>query len=142
MQEVFDEPSYNKYGWLTYQRTDFHNSTDGEVLQLATDYLNAHLESRLRIDSVTIVGVEDTDNEDLNRLLWATEFGDRLSILVQPPWGWEVERETHVMGISHSITASDWSVTFMLDDAQATVFTYWILGDPEFGVLGETTRLS
>lgn len=141
MQEVQDASSQNKYGIRSYQRTDFHNSTDGEVLQLATDYLNAFYESRMRIDSVTIVGVEDTDNEDLNRLLWDSQFGDRISVLVEPPWGWEIEREVHIMGISHSITASDWTVTLRLDDAQVLDFTYWILGDGEFGVLGETTRL-
>lgn len=141
MQTAEDTVSQNKYGIRSYQRTDFHNSTDGEVLQLATDYLNASFESRLRIDSVTIVGVFDWDNQDLNRLIWFTEFGDRVAVKVAPPWGWEIERETHVMGISHSITASDWSVTLRLDDAQIIEFTYWILGDGEFGVLGETTRL-
>lgn len=141
LQQATDVPSQAKYGKRTYQRTDFHNNTDAEVLALAVAYVTAFAESKMRIDSVTIVGVEDVDNEDLNRLLWATEFGDRLSVLVTPPFGWEIERETHVMGMSHSITASDWAVTFRLDDAQATELTYWELGDGEFGVLDQTTRL-
>lgn len=142
MQQATDVASWNKYGPRTYHRTDFHNSTDLEVLQLATGYVAAFAESRMRIDAVTIVGVADPDNDDLNRLLWATEFGDLLSVRVSPPWGWELEREVHVMGMSHSITADDWSVTFRLDDAQTIDLTYWILGDGEFGVLGQTTRVT
>lgn len=128
-------------GPITYAKTGLQNDSDVDVLTLAERYLEAFKDPRIRLDSVTIVGVEDPGNDDLNRLLWDTELGDRLSVLVSPPWGWEIEREVHVMGISHTITGSEWSATFRLDDAQILEFTYWILGDGEFGVLGETTRL-
>jgi hypothetical protein len=140
VQQSEDLGSQNKYGARTYQRTDFHNSTDGEVLALAVKFLNASYESRMRVDSVTVSGVEGDGND--NYLLWGVELGDRLAVLVETPFGWSVERELHVFGIQHSITGSDWVVTFMLDDAQITEFTYWILGDPVFGVLGETTRVA
>ena len=47
-----------------------------------------------------------------------------------------------MFGIDHTITADDWSVVFRLDDAQTIDFTYWILGDPVYGVLNETTRVA
>lgn len=142
MQQSEDAASQAQYGARTYNRTDYMNTTDGEVLALAVRYLNSYKDSRLRIDSVTVLGVEDPDNDDLNRLLWDTRIGDRLSVLLEPPFGWSVERELHVFGIQHSITADDWQVTFRLDDAQTIELTYWILGDPEFGILGQTTRVA
>lgn len=129
-------------GPITYQRSDLHNSGDTEVLALAVRYLAAFKDPRLRIDSVTIAAVEDTGNADLNRLLWDTQLGDLLAVLVEPAYGWEIEREVHVMGISHTITGDDWLATFRLDDAQVDEETFWILQDPVFGVLGETTRLA
>jgi hypothetical protein len=143
IQNVQDAPSIlTTDGPVTYQRTDFHNSTDGEVLALAVRYLNSFKDQRLRIDAVTLQAVEDLGNDDLNRLLWDTQLGDRLSVLVEPPYGWEIERELHVVGISHRITADDWQCTFRLDDAQTIELTYWILQDPIFGVLGDTTRVA
>src|SRR5690606_34033766 len=79
--------------------------------------------------------------EDRNRLIWDTRFGDRLAVRVKTR-RWEAEREAHVMGIRHHITASDWAVTFRLDDAQALPTTFWVLQDPDLGALGETTRLA
>ena len=49
---------------------------------------------------------------------------------------------TRVRNRPHTITADDWQVTFRLDDAQTIELTYWILEDPEFGVLNETTRVA
>lgn len=142
MQQAEDIPSQDQYGARTYNRTDYMNTTDGEVLALAVRYLNSYKDSRLRIDAVTVLGVEDPTNSNKNSLLWGTKIGDRLSVLLEPPFGWSVERELHVFGIQHSITADDWQVTFRLDDAQTIELTYWILGDAEFGILGETTRLA
>jgi hypothetical protein len=72
------------------------------------------------VDEVTISGNEDPGNEDLNRLLWDSQYGDLIQIRVAPPWGWELERATQIMGISHTITADDWVATFKLDDSLAS----------------------
>ena len=130
------------YGIRSHKRTDFQNTTDGEVLALAVRVVNARKDLRPRADQITIAGVEDPDNEDLNRLLWDTRLGDRLAVLSKPRMGWSVEREVHVFGMDHAITADDWTVTFRLDDAQTIPFAYWILEDAEFGVLDETTRVA
>ena len=122
-----DLDSISLFGYRHYQRTDLENNTDTEVAFLANRYLDAFKDDRLRIDAVTITAVDDPDNEDLNRVLYDTRFGDRISVLVEPPWGWSYEKEVHVMGISHSITADDWTVTLQLDDA----LTYVPVPDPE-----------
>lgn len=150
MQEAEDEASQFAYGAgdgaqktpRTYQRTDFHNTTDAEVLALAVRYLNSFKDARMRVDEVTIEAVDDPDNEDLNRLIWDTQLGDRLAIQVSPPFGWEFEREVHVMGVTHRINHDRWSVTLRLDDAQTIDFAYWQLQDPILSVLNVTTRVS
>lgn len=125
----------------TYERTDFQNNTDAEVLALAVKYLVATGTPRPRADAASIQAVADPANEDLNRLLWATEFGDRLALRIPTRYGWETVREVHVFGIEHAITADDWVTTLRLDDAQTIELAYWTLEDPILGVLGETTRV-
>lgn len=149
LQEVEDEASQLAYGAgdggqvtpRTFQKTDFLNTTDGEVLTLATRFLAAFKDARMRVDQVTIEANADPTNDDLNRLMWDTRFGDRVKVKVSPPHGWEFERECHVFGISHTIDQTDWTVTLRLDDAQSIAFTYWKLEDPILGVLGQTTRV-
>jgi hypothetical protein len=117
LQLVEDEDSQVLYKERSHRRLDLENNTDAEVLTLAERFLAVYKDLRMRVDEVTITGVEDPDNEDLNRLIWDTQYGDLLSIRVAPPWGWEFERLVQVMGISHEITADDWEVTLKLDDA-------------------------
>jgi hypothetical protein len=118
MQEASDATSQVLFDVRSAKRTDLENNSDADVLFLAERTLDAFKVLRGRIDSVTITGVEDPANDDLNRLIWDTQIGDRLSINVEPPYGWSYEREVHVMGIAHEITGDDWAVTFRLDDAQ------------------------
>lgn len=117
LQREQDASSQAVYGIRSYPRSDFQNTTDAEVLFLAERHLAAFKDNRMRIDRVTIAPNRDPDNDDLNRLLWDSQLGDLVTIRVRPPFGWEVEQEAHIMGISHSITAEDWEVTFQLDDA-------------------------
>src|SRR5690606_41712547 len=122
-------------------RTDVITSPLAERSSLAVRSPQRCNAPRLRVGSVTISAVAGPANEDRNRLLWDTRFGDRLAVRVKTR-RWETEREVHVMGIRHHITASDWEVTFRLDDAQTLPTTFWVLQDPNLGVLGETTRLA
>lgn len=116
MQVVEDEASQGIFDIRSYQRTDLENNSDAEVLFLATRYLGQFNTDRMRIDSITIDAVADPDNEDLNRLMWDSQFGDLLSIKVQTPYGWELKKLVKIMGISHRISSEDWEVTFKLDD--------------------------
>jgi hypothetical protein len=121
MQTAEDLDSQDEYEIRSYERTDFKNALDIDVLFLAERYLAASKDSRIRIDSVTITGVEDPLNADLNRLLWDTQYGDRLSVEVRTGHGWSYVKDVQVFGISHRITAEDWTATFRLDDAQAAL---------------------
>lgn len=119
IQVAADATSQVSYGIRSYGRTDFQNNTDAEVAFLAARHLANVKDNHLKLDAVTISGVDDPANADLNRLLWDTRLGDRLSVLIEPPFGWSIEREVHVFGIAHKIDGHDWTVTLSLDDAEA-----------------------
>lgn len=115
LQTSSDATSIVLHDRRTYRRTDFHNNADSEVSTLADRHLAIAKDLRLRLESVTIAAVADPDDEDLNRLLWGTQFGDLLKVKVATV-GWSFEREVQVFGIHHEITGDDWAVTFRLDD--------------------------
>ena len=74
-QESSDAGSQNAFGLRSHKRTDFQNTTDGEVLALAVRVVNASKDLRPRADTISIQGVEDEANADLNRLIWDTRAG-------------------------------------------------------------------
>ena len=118
LQRAEDLDSQALHGIRSHHRTDLENSLNSEVAILATRYLAAFKDSRMRVDAVTISAVESYPGDDRQHLFWDTRFGDRLAIRVQPPWGWSFDKEVHVMGLAHQITGSDWLLTLQLDDAQ------------------------
>ena len=58
-QESSDLGSQNAYGLRSHKRTDFQNTTDGEVLALAVKQVNARKDLRPRADQIAIAAVED-----------------------------------------------------------------------------------
>lgn len=109
------------YGRRTYQRFDFLCNTDAQVEFLADRYVLAYKDLRLRVDSVSVAANADPDNEDLNRLFYAIDFGDLLQVRLDTGRGWSIEREGHVIGVDHHITPDDWNITYTLDDAALAV---------------------
>jgi hypothetical protein len=118
LQTASDPTSQVLFGPRSYQRTDLENNDDAEVAFLTARHLAAFKDDRARIDRVTVAAVEDPDNEDLNRLMYDSRFGDRFAVRVATPWGWSYDKEVHVMGLDHRITADEWVLSFRLDDAQ------------------------
>lgn len=117
VQTATDSDSMTLYGRRSYPRTDFINSSDGDVLVLAQRYLSDYKDNRPRLNSVTLTSNRDPDNEDLNRLFYDTRYGDRLAVRIRTLHNWYFDIECHVIGIAHNITADDWTVTLTLTDA-------------------------
>jgi hypothetical protein len=117
VQLAEDETSQDTFGLASYERMDFQNNDDAEVLWLAERYLAIRKDLRLRVDAVSLAANEDPDNDDLNRIFWATELGDLISVRIETPYGWGIERLAQVMGWTHTITKDDWQLTLKLDDA-------------------------
>ena len=114
---VDDTDSQTLHGVRSYRRFDFYNNADSQVEFLADRHLAISKDLRLRIRSAQISGVADPANDDLNRLLYAADFGDLVAVRMATGHGWEITRECQVVGIHHNITGGDWAVTFTLDDA-------------------------
>ena len=94
------------------------------------------------MDEITLIGVEDSDNEDLNRLLWDTELGDLLVGAAHYSVGM-VHGTRGACGCDGSLRSplTSGSVRYRLDDAQTIEYDYWILDDPVASVLDQTTRV-
>lgn len=116
-----DIASIDLHDRRTHRRLDFQNNSQSEIQFLAERMLAAWKDNRYRVESVAITGNDDPANEDLNRLLWDTRFGDLLALRVSTRGGegWEYELLSHVMGIEHQFTTDDWIVVFALDDSEA-----------------------
>ena len=112
-----DSVSITTYGERTYDRLNLNNTTDAEVLALAVRALSVYKDSAVRIEEVTIAANDDPSNLDLNALFYDTQYGDLLSVNIRTLQGWEWSQNVHVIGVTHYITADDWTVTLTLDDS-------------------------
>jgi hypothetical protein len=94
----------------------------------------------LRFDSITIEPLEDVN-------LWVQvltrEISDRITVIRRPSGGGPaIQQDCHIERVTHEWDAETgaWQTTWMLSPASQSSF--WILGDPVFGLLGSTTRLA
>lgn len=110
---VEDADSIVKYGRQTYRQLDFINEDQEDVEFLADRYLAIHKEADRRVNSVTVVPKDGSDNE----VLWGLEFGDLVQVRVPTLHGWSQEGSYHIVGVTHEITADEWRVTYKLDDS-------------------------
>ena len=115
VQTAEDATSQAAYGKRTYQRLDFQNNSNAQVLTLAQRALAAWKDDRLRVDRVTIAA-RDGD-PDLHKLFYDCQIGDLVEVRVNPRPGFTYDTEAHVIGLAHTITPSDWVVTLTLDDS-------------------------
>lgn len=89
--------------------------TDGQALVLAQWVVTQYQDPQERFVSVTVKPRRDPTN------LWPQVLGrhirDMITVVRNPPGGFEISRDCHIAGISHQVTAADWTTTFHLWDA-------------------------
>lgn len=139
-QQVQNAASKTKYGPRTLEKTGLLIGTDSEALDAANYLLERFREPFLRIESLEISPERDPAN------LWPQVLGrdihlDRITVKRRPPDTGTITQDEHIIGVEHRATASprEWRTTWRLMGADQ--FTYWLLGDATYGVLGTTTRL-
>jgi len=113
-QTVLDYDSVSKMGYLTYQRLDLPNANDGDVLQLARQYLAERSRLTLRIRAVTL-------NPAVLQSAWqfclSVELGWRVNVTYRhPTQGWEWSADCHVQGVQHTVTPDEWLTTLAVDE--------------------------
>src|SRR5690606_7446896 len=106
VQVAEDAASQAAYGKRSYQRLDFQNNSNAQVLTLAQRALAAWKDDRIRVDQVTIAA--RAEDPDLHKLFYDCQIGDLVEVRVNPRPGFTYDAEAHVIGIAHTITASDW----------------------------------
>lgn len=118
-----DFDSQTKYGPRTYQRLDLINdNTHPEYLtERTSDIMKGYADAILRVNNVEYTPQPDDYWFSLNAFLnWAVR------VRYEHPtehWGFTVV--SHIQGLTHTITAKSWRVTFTLDQPEA--FSYYRL---------------
>lgn len=126
-----DDDSKNDYGTRTLTRTVAHD-TDTETEKQADWLLYRYKEPLLRADGVDVRGWTDAAT------VLATDLGTRITAKRRPASGGDpMSFETTVCHLHEVWEGMDWWASWQL----APIPNVWILGDPVFGLLGETTVL-
>jgi len=104
------------YGTRTRRRFDLQCQDDTDVEYLASRVVERLAYDRLRVNAVT---VHPFTNLEARRAL-ALAIGDVVTVTVSLRGGlWSYTTEASIQGIAHRVTASDWEVTYQLEDTQS-----------------------
>lgn len=140
-QVASDSTSQDHHRIRTLEKSGLLLSTDASALSLAQYRLAIYKDPILRIESLMLQPGRSPNT------MWphvlGREIGDRVAVGRRPQGiGAPIAADCWIEGVSHQWNAStnDWRTVFSLSRADAQQF--WILGDAEFGLLGQTTYLS
>ena len=112
-----DPISAEQYGPRPYIRTNLTTAEQSELDTLAAAILARHKDATTRLQAATMPLISTDD------AAWACarSFGDRVRLHYQHPvFGWDVDLETTIIGIDHTISGETWLVTFTTDTAPTT----------------------
>lgn len=117
-QNVYDLTSRALYGDRRDTRTDLLCDTDAQALTLAQWQVQQYKDPELRFTTLTVKPRRDPAQ------LWPQVLGriirDMVTVVRNPPGGYELSQPCHIAGISHDVpNGADWTVTFQLWSASA-----------------------
>lgn len=129
-----DPESRQKYLTKTYSRTDLLLLTDLEALDYAEALIYQSSRPELRFGQLIL----NNPQPQVEALLWpqmlGRDFGDRITVIRRPVGGGDpIERDVFVRGIEASSDGPAWRTAFVLQDAAK--FSFFVVGDPVYGVL-------
>lgn len=133
MQEAVNADSIAKYFPHSVTQTNVLTQTDADTMNIAKIYVATRAETAVRIDSMTL----DLSTPDYAAGINAALAGDffqtfRIKNVAQD--GTVIDRTLQVVGISHSITPSNWKTTFTTSEPIVQGF---IVGSSLYGVIGD-----
>jgi hypothetical protein len=123
MQRYIDNDSIVLYRRRAYSRGDLICETDAQVQLLAQRLLSSRSKSTVRLTDVTVAVVDAASAT----FVASVDYGWRL-IVDWSDGGEHWEREVHVMGVTHQIRPTGWSVTLAVDDVYAQPTEPWGVG--------------
>lgn len=118
--QVADDPSSRSlYKDRRETRTDLVCETDAQALTLATFFVERFKQPEQRVTQIVIK--PRMDPERLFPQVLGRRVRDLIRVIVHPLGGGTITQDCHIAGITHDITADDWTTTF--DLWSATVYT-------------------
>lgn len=136
-QSVEDEDPRDDYGSTILDRGELLSTSDSELTDLIYYLLDRHARPTVRFKQLKVLA--SSDLYILETLLGA-ELNWRATVRkTHKRLDYTEEQEVILEQMQHSVDyrQGSWTVDFQLSDADSK--RYWILGDPVYGVLGETT---
>jgi hypothetical protein len=120
VQSAFDATSRALYGDRRDTKTDLICETDGQALALAQWRVQQYKDPQVRFTAVAITPRKTPAT------LWPQALGrqvrDQITIVRNPPGGFEITQPCHIAGIGHQITREGaWTTTFALWSASPYV---------------------
>jgi hypothetical protein len=133
-QTSLNEASAIKYFPHSFTATDLLLQTDAQALDLARAYVATRAETTLRIDALTLDLNTPDYTAGVNAAL-TIDFFDTLQIKNVGQDGTLIEKTLQCMGVSHVITPSRWTTTFVTSEPIIDAF---IIGSSLYGKIGQS----
>lgn len=136
-QIASDSTSIAAYLKRKLSKTGLLNTTDTEALAYAQYLCNRYKDPKPRVRSITIQPESDPGN--LWPLALDLDISDRITVVNSAK---SIDQDFFIEGITEDYNFTSGTYTVKYDLSDVDVYTYWVLGDSVYGVLGSTTRLS
>jgi len=108
-----DGISQGLYGIRTWQRTNLLTASQGVLQAIADNLLARQKDTASRLDQATVLVTTAAEAE----WVLARQFGDHVQLrYVHPVYGWPINADAQIIGITHTVTAAAWRTTFATDD--------------------------
>lgn len=128
-----DLDSQNEYFLRSQNFTDLLLETDDQVLAFANQIVSFRSQPQLEVRGVEIEMI--SDNTERIEAGLTLDFGDPIEV-IRTATGGPITTLLTVQGVDHDITTQSWRVRY----STARPFSLpFILGSPEYGVLGTST---
>lgn len=136
---VADADSVDRYLVRTYTKTDLLYSSDSQTRDFAQWIVNRYKEPAVRVERMTLR--PERNPSALYPAALGIELGSLVRVNRTPLGvGSAISRDVLVIGSEETLTPDSYEISFSI--AEADTSSYWLLGDSQYGKLGETTRLA
>lgn len=137
-QQVSDTTSIERFFRRALVRERIPLTTDAEAADAATWLLARYKDPVLRVERITL-NLRAAPN--LPGVVLPREIGDRVTVVRRPPGAGSgaLVADYFIEGMEWDISREAVRVTWQL--SLASTLQFWVLGDAQLSVLGQTTRL-
>lgn len=128
-QSASDATSVADYGTRSIALSGLANSTDSEVLGMASYFVNRWKDPKVRVTSISFSARKSPElmTEALSR-----RIRDRVTVEFSPVGGGTISQELFIVGIKHDVSPAQWKTTFTFENTEYAD-TSFVLGADALG---------